>query len=79
MGSVNIGDYLLYKSVNKSLDLTIEHLGRSKFQKALAEFQHLKSIVNETCEKSSFFPCTNDGVLQLDVSSKNCYLDDVSI
>ena len=37
----------LYAAANRSLDLTIEKLGRERFNKALEEHKRLKSLINE--------------------------------
>lgn len=72
----NYGDYLLYAIVNRSLDLTIESLGKERFHAALATFRATKQIVDEKCVMETYFPCSTNGTLQVDLSRRNCYRGD---
>lgn len=56
----NYEDYLLYKAANASLDLTIEQLGRDRFNRALADYQDMMVQAKE-CEEETIFPCSSDG------------------
>jgi hypothetical protein len=56
----NKADYWLYELVNQSMDLTIDSIGRGKFEKALQEFQELKKVSNAHCEYKS--PCIGEGM-----------------
>lgn len=42
-----LGDFILYDAVNRSLDLTIDYLGRTNFEEAMAKFKKLLSIGTE--------------------------------
>ena len=68
----NYGDYLLQSVANRSLDLTIERLGRERFNNALAEFYRLRQLEKELCAPFVQFPCSNDGKPQIEVSEKSC-------
>lgn len=46
-----LGDFTLYDAVNRSLDLTIEHLGRKNFEETMARFNKLLSIGTEVGKK----------------------------
>jgi len=70
------GDDILYKAANRSLDLTIEKIGRLKFQQALSKFLDIKYNIQYACKDIDVNPCTQNGVLQMNVSRTNCYLDD---
>jgi len=63
----------LYAAANRSLDLTIEKIGRAKFDKALSEHKRLMALVDEKCASTAVFPCSSDGEPQLEASIKNCY------
>jgi hypothetical protein len=54
------GDYLLYRAAHKSLDMTIERLGRQDFEKNLAKFERAMQVASETCKKV-LWPCSSDG------------------
>jgi len=72
----NYGDYILMEIVNKSIDLTIDLLGREKFTKALEEFRELKGRASVQCKDAPILPCSGDGEYQPE-SSENCYFEDV--
>lgn len=55
-------DLALYVAANRSLDLTIDRLGRSEFQAKLAEYQTALEIGQQRCAANATFPCTRDGV-----------------
>lgn len=74
--AVNYGDYLLYATANRSLDLTIDRLGKARFSKALQVYRHAMQIVKEQCADETFFPCSKNGTIQIDRSNSNCYLAD---
>jgi hypothetical protein len=65
------GDELLYKAAQRSLDMTIDKLGRDTVQKELDKFRYLKTIADSTCKVT--FPCSADGVLK---KSKDCLWHD---
>jgi hypothetical protein len=70
----NYQDYLLYKAANQSLDLTIDNLGRTRFNKALAVYQQMMHKAKD-CENEAIFPCSSDGVHQ-EEDETNCYQKD---
>lgn len=74
--SKNYGDYLLHAAALQSLDLTIERLGRPRFQKALQEYRQLKLMAKERCSNETVGHCSAEGMVQRDLSSLNCYSDD---
>lgn len=63
-------DTLLYRASNRSLDLTIDGLGRERFQKELANFRYAMSQVKERCLPTTKFPCTAHGER---VESPDCF------
>lgn len=54
-------DALLHQAANRSLDLTIDMLGRDHFEKHLGLFRHAMSSVEATCTQEIKFPCTTSG------------------
>ena len=66
-------DTLLHRAVNRSLDLTIERLGRNKFELALKRFRHAMNTIRERCLPSVQFPCTAGGE---PVAQPNCFWAD---
>ena len=54
-------DYLLYLAANRSLDLTIEALGRKQFDEKLAQFQTAQKLAVECCGSVTRFPCSSTG------------------
>ena len=67
------GDYLLHETVNQSLDLTIESLGREKFKEAMQKFQTLKKQANNECADYAHFPCSATGKPQPRLAEASCY------
>lgn len=66
------GDLLLYEAVNRSLDATIEQLGRATFDRALAEHRELRAAAESACADLAIWPCSKDGQRQ-EASKENCY------
>lgn len=54
-------DELLHQAANRSLDLTIDRLGRDAFRNKLSQFQAAQKLVNERCGRQEVFPCTSTG------------------
>lgn len=50
-------DLMLYKAAYKSLDLTIESLGKEKFNENLKKFKEALKYAEEKCLESTIFPC----------------------
>jgi hypothetical protein len=74
--ATNYGDYLLYSAVNRSLDLTIERLGKKRFEEALIVFRNAQKLVGEHCDETAVFPCSANGTEQLELSKQSCYHQD---
>jgi hypothetical protein len=73
--AMNYGDYVLYEVVQQSLDRTIhDTIGLERFQAALQRYRTLKQLEQVHCAPHVQFPCSNDGVPQLNVAKENCYL-----
>eukprot|EP00977_Amphora_coffeiformis_P015234 scaffold4457_cov169-Amphora_coffeaeformis.AAC.11 len=54
-------DLALYQAANRSLDLTIDRLGRHEFQTKLVQYQTALEISQERCAPNATFPCTKQG------------------
>jgi len=74
--AVNYGDYILYAAANQSLDLTIDRLGRDRFNHALRQYRNAQRIVAEECEAETFPPCSANGTVQVHLAVSNCYARD---
>jgi hypothetical protein len=71
--AMNYGDYVLYAAANRSLDLTIERIGRERFNDKLIEFKRLKSKALQVCGDKLGLGCSSDGV---PLPDHKCYLRD---
>jgi hypothetical protein len=60
-----VGDNLLYRAVNASLDKTIESLGVESFQKQLQTYRWALQKADETCRSNVTFPCSTGGNLHV--------------
>ena len=65
-------DVALWKAVNRSLDETIDKLGRKKFNEQVKNYQRLTQVVKDQCLSEAIFPCSDDGT-QNKNSNENCY------
>jgi hypothetical protein len=73
--AMNYGDYLLHAVASKSLNLTIQYtIGYERFQRALNRYHKLQELELKYCAPHVQFPCSNDGIPQLKVALRNCYL-----
>jgi Galactose-3-O-sulfotransferase len=72
----NYGDFLLYHAANQSLDATIEHLGRHRFDEALKAYRLLLAQAQTTCQSKVMFPCSPEGKRQFKEGAQNCYNKD---
>jgi hypothetical protein len=70
----NYQEYLWYKAANQSLDLTIDNLGQTSFNKALAVYQQMMHKA-KNCEDEAIFPCSLDRVHQ-EEDETDCYQKD---
>jgi len=79
------GDTMLYRAANNSLDLTIDALGREKFESNLQSFRTAETIAHERCEAKTIFPCMNgqlhkvNDCYQMDQGCGYACLDEVAL
>jgi hypothetical protein len=71
------GDYVLLEATSQSLDLTIEGLGRDKFEAALQKYRVVKRQAQEQCGATAIWPCSKEGDLQKEKAKTNCYSNDL--
>jgi hypothetical protein len=69
-------DYLLYAIVNRSLDKTVERLGRDRVQKEIERLNALQQYAEAHCQNQAIFPCSANGTYQPKASKNNCYHTD---
>jgi hypothetical protein len=55
-------DQLLYEPANRSLDMTIDRLGRQAFEANLGEFRQAQAVAHERYLPREVFPCTSTGI-----------------
>jgi hypothetical protein len=63
-GHRSLGDWILYRAANKSLDMTIDQLGPSKVEEHLKQFRAAQKVANEKCASGIRYPCSASGVRQ---------------
>ena len=69
-------DYFLYEAAVQSLDMTIEKLGRHRVDEVVEELRKLQYLAETMCRPMAYFPCSESGRLQLEMSKKSCYIQD---
>ena len=69
-------DEILYAAANRSLDLTIDRLGRDEFQIQLKQFQYYKHHVETKCVPEVRMPCSPEGVKR-DPQDVDCLFNDM--
>lgn len=68
-------DYALYAAANRSLDMTIDLLGREAIERKVELYRWAQSLVKERCAAKALLPCTTDGIKRLP-SETNCLFAD---
>ncbi len=70
-------DYLLHAAANKSLDKTIDFLGRDRVEKELERHIKLREQAEEFCVESIAPPCVEDNVPVNPKAKESCYYGDL--
>jgi Galactose-3-O-sulfotransferase len=70
-------DRALYRAVHRSLDLTMDALGRNRVEAQLARFRHAQARVRERCQGKVQMPCDREGDTALPVEETGCLVGDV--
>ena len=69
-------DYILYAAANTSLDRTIDSLGRDLVEREVQHHHTLQRLAEEQCLSEAAFPCSDEGVKQVEKSRLSCYGND---
>jgi hypothetical protein len=54
-------DLAFYRAANRSLDLTIDRLGRASFEWNLKRYRESQKVAHDQCRMNTVFPCDRDG------------------
>jgi hypothetical protein len=73
---VDNADYLLYAAANRSLDLTIDALGRKRVEEHVRKHRVLQKLAEDKCLTQAVFPCSANGARQTHLSALDCYGED---
>lgn len=71
----NNPDYLLYAAVNRSLDLTIDILGRERVEEGVRHLKDMQALAQQECLSQAIFPCSANGTWQ-PAYKQDCYYKD---
>lgn len=68
------GDEMLYEVAYRSLDLTIDALGRDSFEEKLQKFRRAQTLAREKCSAGLTLPCSSNGIRAnvLDINKFEC-------
>lgn len=66
-------DYLIYAAANRSLDRTIEWIGKDVVEEQLQIHRTLQQLLVKECTDETYFPCSPEGVYQPEKHFQNCY------
>ena len=69
-------DFLLHAAANRSLDLTINAIGRDRVEYQVNKLRKLQTLVETHCLDSTEFPCSSNGTLRSE-SKLDCYWRDL--
>ena len=69
-------DYLLYDIANRSLDKTIDALGRDVVDNEAQIQRYLQRMAEENCRSKTVFPCSANGQPQIRAAMASCYAED---
>lgn len=57
-------DILLYRVVDKSIDLTIDAFGREEVQRQVQVLEQALEYADEICKPTAVYPCSSNGKLR---------------
>ena len=66
------GDLLLHAAANKSLDLTIDAIGRATVMQGVEHLRRIQATLEMHCANQTHFPCSSSGRPQLELSRASC-------
>jgi hypothetical protein len=67
------GDELLYRAANKSLDRTIDALGRDRVERTMRQFNKAQAFVQEQCKGKVRSMCDEGGKV-VPIQNRTCYI-----
>ncbi|KAL3930275.1 MAG: hypothetical protein SGARI_004529 [Bacillariaceae sp.] len=70
-------DYFLYAVANRSLDFTIDAIGRERFERDLETFRKMSKYAEAQCLDKAVFPCVAEGQPPLTKATESCYFGDI--
>ena len=70
----NNADYFLYELANRSLDRTIDALGRERVKAGVKRLQFLRKLAEDSCLSTTVFPCEED--MKPTNINTSCYFGD---
>ena len=68
-------DRAFYEAANRSLDMTIDRLGREDVERKVELYRWAQSLVKQQCAAEAKLPCTPEGVKRAP-SETNCLFAD---
>lgn len=74
--TINNYDYLMYAAINRSLDMTIDSIGRERVQTEVVKHRMLKKIAQDHCQSVAEFPCSSNRTYQPSAAKNSCYAED---
>lgn len=70
-------DNFLYAVADKSLDKTIDFLGRDRVEKEVLRHQQLRQLAEDACSSITTWPCDTEGAPPNPDALQDCYFGDV--
>lgn len=68
-------DFYLYAAANRSLDRTIDALGRPRIEQGVQHLKRLQTVAKDKCLSRAYFPCSPNGTVQIEASVQSCYAE----
>jgi hypothetical protein len=69
-------DQVLFRVVNRSLDKTIDGLGRDLVQRHVESYKRLSQFAHDSCQDKAIFPCPRTLPNHVALATKDCYFAD---
>jgi hypothetical protein len=70
-------DFFLHAVVNRSLDMTIDSVGRGRFDREFDLYRRAKKVAEDHCLDVAVFPCIREGDPPLPESRNSCLFGDI--
>jgi hypothetical protein len=72
---LNKWDEAFYEAANRSLDMTIDRLGRSEVERRVELYRWAQGLVQERCHSRAKFPCTSEGIKRIPNETNCLFMD----